>query len=75
MEQGPFLPSGLVADLLGIPVHRLGYLTRDRQLRPRKGHTGAFMWSWKDVLRASQLLKVAEPDERAFREAAVGTAP
>lgn len=56
-----FLSTGQVADLLGVPAHRVEYLTRDRKLRPAKGPTGAFHWTWNDIRAAAELLGVAEP--------------
>lgn len=67
-----FLATGQLAELLGVPAHRLSYLTRDRQIRPRKGATGAFLWTFDEATRAARLLKVAPPSEAAFQEAAGG---
>ena len=60
------LSTGLVADLLRVPVHRLAYLTRDRQLRPPKGPTGAFVWRFEDVCTVARLLGVDVPTSGAF---------
>ena len=62
-----FLSSGQVADLLHVPVHRLAYLTRDRQLRPAKGPTGAFAWSYDEVCRAARFFQFPVPSEDEFR--------
>ncbi len=64
------LSTGLVAQFLGTTKHRLDYLTRDRQVRPLKGQTGAFVWSWADVTQAAALLGLPAPDENHFRQAA-----
>jgi hypothetical protein len=69
------LSTGQVADLLHVPVHRLAYLTRDRQLRPVKGPTGAFAWSFTDVQRAARLLGVGLPSQAAFDAVREGRRP
>ena len=60
------LSTGQVADLFRIQVHRLDYLTRDRQIRPPKGPTGAFAWSYQNVKQAARLLGLAAPNEADF---------
>ncbi len=60
------LSTGLVADLLRVPVHRLAYLTRDRQIRPPKGPTGAFVWRFEDVRAAAKLLGGETPTAEDF---------
>ena len=67
------LSTGQVADLFRIQVHRLDYLTRDRQIRPEKGPTGAFAWSYQDVSRAARLLGLPAPTEAEYEEVAGGT--
>lgn len=64
------LSTGQVARLLRVAPHRLGYLTRDQQLRPTKGPTGAFLWTTADVTRAATLLGI-DPDERRSEPAAL----
>ena len=56
------LSTGQVADLLGVYSHRVEYLTRDRKVRPAKGPTGAFYWTWEEVRLAAKFLGLAEPD-------------
>ena len=68
------LSSGQVASLFDIETHRLEYLTRDRKIRPRKGPTGAFAWSYEDVQRAAELLHLpalTEADFSAIAESGV----
>lgn len=60
------LSTGGVASLLAIHRHRLDYLTRDRQIRPAKGPTGAFIWTFADVIRAAELLGLPSPSPEAF---------
>lgn len=61
-----YFSTGQAAELLGILAHRLEYLTRDRQLRPAKGPTGAFNWTYEDVVRAAHLLGIPAPPQAAF---------
>lgn len=63
-----FLSTGAVAELLTVETHRLGYLTRDRQIRPFKGPTGAFLWSYEEVCRAAELSGIGIPTAQEFRE-------
>ena len=60
--------AGQVAELLDAATHRLDYLTRDRQIRPLKGPTGAFARSHEDVVKAAKLLQLSPPTEEEFRE-------
>ena len=69
------LSSGRVAELLAVPTHRLEYLTRDRQVRPIKGPTGAFAWTYQDVARAAKLLDVRPPTRAQFHSFAVEYSP
>lgn len=62
----PTLPTGALAELLGTPPHRLAYLTRDRQVRPRKSGTGAFEWSLDEARAAARRLGVHPPTHEAF---------
>ncbi len=64
------LSTGRLAGLLRVPVHVVSYLTRDGQIRPVKGPTGAFVWTLQDALRVARLLQVAPPTEEAFKAAA-----
>lgn len=64
-----YLSTGIVADLLAVPTHRLEYLTRDRQIRPAKGPTGAFLWTYQEVVQASKNLRVPLPSEKDFYNA------
>jgi len=64
-----FLSTGQVADLLQVNLHRIEYLTRDRQIRPTKGPTGIFLWTFRDVCIAAKLLKITTPSEETFVEA------
>ena len=67
--------TGQVAELVGVHLHRLDYLTRDRQIRPPKGPTGAFLWSAADIMAAAKRLGVDLPDEVSLRDTRrVGTA-
>lgn len=50
--------TGQVAELFGIPLHRLDYLTRDRIIRPTKGPTGAFMWTPEEIRLAARRLGI-----------------
>jgi len=59
----PCYSTGQVADLLGVKTHRLEYLLRDRQVRPRKGPTGAFYWIPEDIRYAAKLLGVSRPSK------------
>lgn len=70
-----YLSSGQVAQLLGVATHRLDYLTRDRQVRPRKGPTGAFVWRYQEVVKAAELLEVRPPTREGFRETALQHGP
>lgn len=67
--------TGMVAEVLGVPTHRIDYLVRDRKIRPTKGPTGAFHWSAKDVLQAAEMLGVltAELRSRLFDSAEAGS--
>ena len=58
----PRFSSGQVSDDLDVPPHRLDYLTRDRQVRPAKGPTGAFEWTLEDIKLAARLLDVDVPE-------------
>ena len=64
------LSSGQVAEVLGVPPHRLDYLTRDRQVRPSKGPTGAFAWTYHNVVKVAELLELPSPSRQEFRELA-----
>ena len=61
-----FLSAGQVADLLQVNTHRLEYLTRDHQIRPLKGPTGAFLWIYQEVTLAAKLLRVPVPSQDDF---------
>jgi len=64
------LSTGQVADLLGVNLHRLDYLTRDRQIRPQKGPTGIFMWTYENVTFAARLIQEKPPSEDEFLQVA-----
>ena len=70
-----YLSSGRVAELLGVPTHRLDYLTRDRQVRPIKGPTGAFVWTYQNVTRAAKLLELSPSTREQFHAFAVEYSP
>ena len=63
------LSTGSVAELLGVATHRIEYLLRDRQIRPGKGPTGAFLWAYDDVKKLASLLGTPSPSEHEFRKA------
>lgn len=67
-----YLSTGAVADLLGVPTHKLDYLTRDRQIRPTKGPTGVFFWTYLEVSGAARLMGVPAPSEEDFLSAVAG---
>lgn len=58
------LSTGMVADLLGVPPYRLGYLLRERKIRPNKGPTGAFTWTHTNICEAADCLKLPLPSDQ-----------
>ena len=61
-----FLSSGQVADLLGVPAHRLEYFTRDQPGPAVQGATGAFLWSYSEVVQVARLIGVPGPNQADF---------
>ena len=55
--------TGQVAVIIDKQPYQLDYLTRCRRVRPRKGVTGAFVWTIADVQRAAELLGLPTPTE------------
>lgn len=68
----PYLKSGAVAELLGIPYYTLFELMRAKRLQPpQKDSGGQFVWTEADLERA----RLAVAERQARRAKGVNHAP